>query len=567
MSVIHRRFSQSIATALFLIAPLTAQPALHAADAFPVQVTVDAAKPIGPVHPIWNWFGYDELNYTYLPNGSRLLASLKPTGDAPVYVRAHHMFTTGDGSPAMKWGSTGMYREDAQGNPVYDFTIADRVVDTWVKLGLTPLMELGFMPEALSAKPAGYPKTPKPTDSNWPGPNNGFSYPPKDYQKWGDLCYNWTKHCIERYGRKQAAAWRWQVWNEPNNFYWQGSAQEFQKLYDFGVEGVRRALPEAIIGGPHTAGIEPVWMNDFFTHCRTGTNYATRKIGSPLDFTAFHAKGAPTFVDGHVRMGIGTHLGVLESGFKLFAARPELKAKPVIIGESDPDGGAAVIGEKFGYRNLPLYASYTAASFLRKSDLAAHYGINLAGAVTWSFVFEHAPLFSGQRQLVTQDIDLPVRHVFRMFDRLRGERITAVSDAQLTADGVIANGVRDKPDVGAFATRNGTSVAVLLWHYHDDDLPGLPADVTLSLAALSRTAKRVAIEEIRVDEDHGNPFVVWKGMGSPKSPSATQREQLLAAASNTVLPPRQAALIGGRLATTVRLPRQSVVLLVVTPVP
>ncbi len=566
MNAIHRFFARSPATALSLLTLLTMQPALHAADAFPVQVTVDAAKPIGPVHPIWNWFGYDEVNYTYLPNGSRLLASLKPTGDAPVYVRAHHMFTSGDGSPALKWGSTGIYREDEKGNPIYDFTIADRVVDTWLKNGLTPLMELGFMPEALSAKPAGYPQKPKPTDANWPGPNTGFGYPPKDYQKWGDLCYNWTKHCVERYGRKAAASWRWQVWNEPNNFYWQGSAQEFLKLYDFAVDGVRRALPEAIVGGPHTAGIEAIWMNDFFTHSLTGTNYATGKKGTPLDFVAFHAKGTPNLVDGHVRMGIGTHLGVLESGFTLLAARPELKAKPVIIGESDPDGGAAVIGDKFAYRNLPLYASYTAASFLRKSDLAAQHGIDLEGAVTWSFVFEHAPRVSGQRQLATQDIDLPVRHVFRMFDRLRGQRITASSDAQLAVDAVIADGVRAKPDVGAFATRNGASVAVLLWHYHDDDLPGPYADVSLSLASLPRTAKRVTIEEIRVDEDHGNPFAVWKELGSPQSPSASQHGRLLAAATNTVLPVRQATVTGGNLATTVRLPRQAVVLLVVTPI-
>ena len=466
---------------LLLAILFTPLPALLAEDAFPVNVTVDATQPIGAVKPIWNWFGYDEVNYTYLPNGSRVLAALKPTGDNPVYIRAHHMFTSGDGSPALKWGSTGMYREDAQGHPVYDFTVADRIVDTWVKLGLKPLMQMGFMPEALSVKPAGYPKNPKPTDANWPGPGCGFSYPPKDYQKWGDLCYVWTKHCVERYGRTEAASWRWQVWNEPNNFYWQGSADEFIKLYDFATDGIRRALPEAVIGGPHSAGIDAAWMSNFFKHCLEGTNHATGGNGAPLDFIAFHAKGAPTFVDGHVQMGIGTQLGVLESGFRLVADKPALKNKPVIIGESDPDGGAAVISEKFGYRNTPLFASYTAAVFLRKTDLAARHGINLEGAVTWSFVFENAPLFSGQRQLATQDIDLPVRHVFRMFDRLRGERIAASSDAQLGLDEVIAKGVREKPDVGVFAVRDGAAIKVMLWHYHDIDLPGSAADVTLSL--------------------------------------------------------------------------------------
>ena len=164
-------------------------------------------------------------------------------GGTPVYVRAHHMFTSGDGSPALKWGSTGIYREDEQGKPVYDFTIADRIVDTWVGLGLKPLMQLGFMPEALSTKPEGYPKKPQPADIFWAG--GAFSYPPKDYQKWGDLCYAWTKHCVERHGRVEAASWRWQVWNEPNIGYWMGTPEEFFKLYDFATDGIRRALPEA----------------------------------------------------------------------------------------------------------------------------------------------------------------------------------------------------------------------------------------------------------------------------------------------------------------------------------
>jgi xylan 1,4-beta-xylosidase len=187
-----------------LVAGLIAPLAFAAGEsAVPVRVVVTPKLKLGPIIPIWNGFGYDEPNYTYLPNGQSLLASLAEMGPAPVYVRAHHMFSSGDGSPALKWGSTGMYREDAQGNPVYDFTIADRIVDTWVKLGLKPFMELGFMPEALSSKPEKYPRNPKPNDIVWFG--SGFSAPPKDYQKWGDLCHAWAKHCVERHGRAEVA--------------------------------------------------------------------------------------------------------------------------------------------------------------------------------------------------------------------------------------------------------------------------------------------------------------------------------------------------------------------------
>ena len=71
---------------------------------------------------------------------------------------------------------------------------------------------------------------------------------------------------------------------------------------------MKRALPTARVGGPHVAGPKSPeatkFLRDFLEHCLRGKNYATGKTGSPLDFIAFHAKGAPRFVDGHVRMGI-----------------------------------------------------------------------------------------------------------------------------------------------------------------------------------------------------------------------------------------------------------------------
>jgi xylan 1,4-beta-xylosidase len=529
----------------------------------PVRVSVTPSQKLGPVVPIWNWFGYDEINYTYLPHGQSLLTSLSKMGPTPVHVRAHNIFTSGDGSPALKWGSTGIYREDAQGRPVYDFTIADRIVDTWVKLGIKPLMELGFMPEALSSKPEKYPRNPKTTDMIWFG--GAFSYPPKDYQKWGDLCHAWTKHCVERYGKAEVATWHWQPWNEPNYGFWVGTPEEFLKLYDFAADGIRRALPEAKIGGPHTSGGLPGdFAHKFFEHCLKGTNYATGGIGSPLDFIGFHAKGKPVLVDGRARLGLQAQLRDIDQSFALIARHPRLKDKPIIIGESDPDGGAALIRPDLTYRNQPQYASYTAASFLRKSDLATRRQVNLSGAVTWSFQFEHAPWFSGQRQLVTRGVDLPVRHAFRMFDKLRGERIAAQSDRQLSIDEIIAKSVREQPDIGVFASRDGEKVTVLLWHYHDDDIPGPEADVTLTIGSLDGKPLK-ACRQDRIDTEHGNPFKAWQAMGSPKAPSDDQIKQLHAVAAATEADAPQLNQENDSVRVNIKLPRQSVVLLELTP--
>ncbi|MGO8055840.1 beta-xylosidase, partial [Rhizobium leguminosarum] len=91
----------------------------------------------------------------------------------------------------------------------------------------------------------------------------------------------------------------------------------------------------------------------------------TGKVGTPIDFVSFHAKGRPTFVDGHVRLGIQNQLATIDEGFKIIASFPELKPKPIVIGESDPDGCAACQGPQLGYRNTTMYSSYTAAAFAR----------------------------------------------------------------------------------------------------------------------------------------------------------------------------------------------------------
>ena len=118
-----------------------------------------------------------------------------------------------------------------------------------------------------------------------------------------ELVYQWTKHCVEKYGRAEVEIWYWETWNEPNIGYWRGTPEEFHKLHDYAIDAVRRALPTARVGGADTAG-SGRFEREFLEHCLRGTNYATGKVGTPIDFISFHAKGAPTFVDGHVRMGI-----------------------------------------------------------------------------------------------------------------------------------------------------------------------------------------------------------------------------------------------------------------------
>ncbi len=533
--------------------------------ALSVAVTVDAGKPIGGWRAIWPFFGADEPNYVYMPNGKRLLIELGKLSPGNVYFRTHNLLCSGDGTPGLKWGSTDVYSEDAQGKPVYNWTILDRIFDTLLSAGVKPFVEIGFMPKALSIKPEPY-------QHSWlPGKRyeeiyTGWAYPPKDYSKWEELVYQWVKHCITRYGKAEVEQWYWEVWNEPNIGYWQGTKEEFFKLHDHAVAAVRRALPTAKVGGPHTAGHGGQFMRDFIEHCLRGTNYATGQIGTPLDFVAFHAKGAPQFVDGRVRMGIATHLRTIDAGFKLIAAYPELKGKPVIIGESDPDGCAAcpaTVYPQNGYRNGALYASYTAAVFARKIELAKQHQINLLGAVTWAFTFEDQPLFAGFRQLATGSIDLPVLNVFRMFSKMTGQQVHVESDSAIPLEQIMRSGVRARPDVGALASLDQGKLCVLVWHYHDDDLPGPKAVVTMRVVGFPESVRAALLTHYRIDAEHSNAYALWQRMNITAKPLREEIEQLEAAGRLATLGQPTQFSITNRCGTMrFELPPQAVSLLV-----
>jgi xylan 1,4-beta-xylosidase len=546
-----------------LLALAAAETTAAAAETIPVAIRVDAARPLGELKPIWRFFGADEPNYAYMQHGKKLLTELGELAPQAVYFRTHNLLTSGDGTPALKWGSTGAYREDAQGKPVYNWAIVDRIFDTYRERGVRPYVQLGFMPRELSTHPEPYQHHWKPGDP-YQSIYTGWAYPPRNYGKWAELVYQWTKHCVERYGRAEVETWYWEVWNESNIGYWRGTFAEFCKLHDHAVGAVRRALPTARVGGPDSAGGGP-YLRRFLEHCLRGTNHATGARGTPIDFIAFHAKGAPHYIDGHVRMGIASHLRGIDENFRLVAFFPELKGKPIVLGESDPDGCAACPAQVYpqnGYRNGTLYASYTAASFAREHDLAARHGVNLEGALTWAFEFEGQPYFAGFRTLATNGIDKPILNVFRLFSKMTGRRLPAESDGAVPLDTILRRGVRDKPDVAALASLDNNRICILTWHYHDEDVPGPAALVEVTVTGLPAAARRARFQEFRIDEMHSNAFTAWKHLGTPPQPTPGEYAQLEKAGRLAAPTTATSSMDGGKAVLRVRLPRQAVSLLI-----
>ena len=564
-----------VAASLAVIAPAGAQRSNQ-----PVTIDVDTAVTVGAMHPFWAWFGHDEPNYTYTPNGQKLLSQLQELSPVPVFVRVHNLLTSGDGTHALKWGSTNVYTEDARGTPVYDWTILDRIVDTYRARDIKPLVQLGFMPEALSSAPQGMPYR-----HHWkPGdPYNdiytGWTYAPRDYRKWESLCHEVTRHFVEKYGRAEVESWWFELWNEPDIPYWSGSVgasgrddplaeqkaqtrrDEYNRLYDYTVQGVRRALPTARIGGPEVTGGGQRMLREFLQHTSGGTNHATGATGTPLDLITFHAKGRPTFVEGRVRMGVANHLQDIDRHFAVIQEFPQYAKTPIVIGESDPEGCAACGVRHYphnGYRNGTMFPTYTALQIARTYELADKRRVNLLGAVTWAFLFEDQPYFDGFRDLATNGIAKPVLNTFRMLGQMRGDRVRAVSSAGLAVERIRDEGVRDAADISALAARSTQSATVLIWNYHDDDVPAPDAPVTLTIRGLP--SGRATLTHVRIDERHSNSYSAWTRMGSPQQPTPAQYAELERASQLQELTPARRVSVGadGIVTETFDLPRKSV---------
>ena len=516
---------------------------------------------MGPLAPVWNYFGYDEPNYTYAPHGRQLIAELAASNSQRVQIRTHNLLTTGDGASALKWGSTNAYTEDAAGGPVYDWTIVDRILDTYMQSGAMPFVEIGFMPEALSTHPEPY-------RHHWPNGEifTGWTYPPKDYEKWRELVYRFVLHCIERYGKGEISVWNWEIWNEPDIGYWHGTPEEYDKLYDYAVDGVRRALPEGKVGGPATTGPSgekaAEFLRQFLRHCASGANFATGKTGSPLDFISFHAKGSPELKDGRALMGLAHELRDVDAGLKIVASFPQFLHLPVILSEADPEGCAACSARDHpqnAYRNDTVYPAYTAVAIQSMLELNRRSQTNLTGVLTWAFEFENQPYFLGYRTLATNGIDKPILNLFRMLGLMTGEQVEVKSIEPPFLDEMLATGARTKPDVDGLAARGEHRITALVWNYLDDPATAAEKPVEMQISGLPATAKRILVTHYRIDQSHSNSYTVWKAMGSPQSPRNEQYEQLKAAGQLQLLEsPRWVENKAGSVRLDFSLPGESV---------
>jgi len=510
------------------------------------QIHVDAGQWLGELPHNWNYIGYDEINYTYVPEGQELLAKFMALQEKPYYIRAHHLLCTGNGHGFYKWGSTNAYLEDADGNPIYNWEIVDLVFDTILRYQARPFVEIGFMPLDL-ADPAHYDAT-KDTWRLTHYQEYGWACPPKDYQKWYDLIFNLVRHCVERYGAAAVESWYWELWNEPDIFYWRGTLAEFNKLYDYTAAAVKAACPAARVGGPGPTNPSPErksieYLDKFLDHCANGANSCTGEQGAPLDFVSFHVKGGGYRADPKQRKqkppSVKQILRDTQTGYEIISKYPAYKNLECVLTEIDPDGwaaGGAWDNINLNFRNTEYYPSFVAAAFDKVSKFAKQNSWDLR-LLTWAFMFVGERCFEGTRAFSTQGIDKAILNLFRMYALTGEQEVSFVSSGTknpLTyAD---ANGFGETPDISGFATLAGTNrLVILVYNHHDDwDLSGDYA-VELTIENLPFATSNLNLHHYRIDANHSNAYAEWVRQDKPNYPAPGQRAAIQARAGLELL--------------------------------
>ena len=236
----------------------------------PLTVGVDASRPSGRLERVWEMVGSERISSLWLEQdafgntvGKDVEAAYRLAHDeiGARRVRAHAIFH--DDVHVFTWPEGG--------EPTYDFSGVDDLVDRVLATGLAPVLELGFMPADLASD----------VDATC-FEYKGIVSPPKDWAVWGELNGRLAAHLVERYGIDAVARWGFEVWNEPNlEVFWTASKHDYLRLYAEAATAIKAVDERLLVGGPATAASE--WVEDICAFCA--------ETGTPLDFVSTHSYG------------------------------------------------------------------------------------------------------------------------------------------------------------------------------------------------------------------------------------------------------------------------------------
>ena len=438
---------------------------------------VDASAPAHPFPHFWEqMFGSGRAILSLRESYQQDLRSVHRVTDFK-YIRFHAIFHD----------EVGLYDEDADGRPVYDFSYVDQIYDGLLADGVKPFVELSFMPSKLAAA--------QKLQAFWYKPNVS---PPKDWAKWDALIATFVQHLIDRYGIDEVASWYFEVWNEPNLDFWAGEPREstYWELYDHTALAVKKVNAKLRVGGPATA--QAAWVDAFIRHC-TENNV-------PVDFVSSHVYGNDSATD-----VFGTTENIPRDKMVCRAVR---KVHEQISQSAKP--GLPLIWSEFNasYKNeTEVTDSVYMGPWLAETIQQCDGLVDIMSYWTFSDVFEEqgvvkSPFYGGYGLLAEDSIPKPAFEAFRLLHKLGTERL------MLNFDSVLAT------------RREDGAIVIAAWNYRPPDSIGRTKKLILHFKNIK--ARQATVW--RVDSDHGDFHAAYKKMHEPRYPTQAQIHELRDAA-------------------------------------
>lgn len=484
---------------LFLLQPAFSQQTSAAANEV---VRVDLSAPTTPFPHFWEqMFGSGRANLTLRDSYRRDLDWVHAVTGFQ-YVRFHAIFHD----------ENGVFDEDAQGNPVYNFSYVDQIYDGLLAHGVKPFVEISFMPKKLAASPVLHAFWYKPSPS-----------PPKDYAKWDALVTAFAQHLVERYGLDELSQWYFEVWNEPNIDFWAGEPKQatYFELYDHTARALKGVSPRLRVGGPATA--QAAWADAFIQH--------VVQARVPADFVSTHV-----YANDRSQDVFGTNQDIDRAHMVCRAVK---KVHDQIKASAKPNLPLIWSEYNASYKNEPditdqVFMAPWLADTIRQCDGM----VDMMSYWTFSDVFEEQgvvkePFYGGFGLVAAGGLPKPAFNAFKILHLLGDRRLS------LNANSALAT------------TKSGMPV-LAAWNLVLPGATGSPKTVTFQFSGLG--GRHTALVH-RVDATHGSLLNAYAQMGSPDYPTVKQIEALRKAAA---LPaPEQQNISRNQL--TVELPAQSLV--------
>jgi xylan 1,4-beta-xylosidase len=486
-----------------------------------MTVVVVPSTPVGVLTDAWRQcVGTGRLNLALRQDYQASLA-LVQSEIGFRYVRGHGLLSD----------DVGIHRPyDAAGHrgTRYAFTYADQIMDSWLRLGIKPFLELGFMPSTLASGDQ--------TVFWW----QGNVTPPRDHGEWAALVTAVVRHAVDRYGLDEVRQWPIEVWNEPNlPQFWQGASQEaYFRLYEVTAAAVKDVDASLQVGGPAVSPGADHWWEPF-------AQFVTDR-DVPVDFLSFHAY--TTGPAQHVPFGTYQTLRAPRALLDQFAAPAKLLAGTRLEGLP-----THVTEFSTSYRpDNPVHdTAYQAASL---APVLAAGGDHVDSFSYWTFcdVFEEenvptSILHGGFGMLGHRQLRKPTFHLYAFMARMGPEILHRGADHLVTRDGT-------------------GRITVLAWQpVGGTDGPDEPDRHELRLHLPVGDVTRVSVHRSRVGQEQGDVLAAWRHLGRPASPSARQLD-LLHEASEPVRTTSSLDVVAGRADLTLTLSRHEVTLVEVDPV-